>query len=89
MTAGELMKTSSKATGGKLERAKEIIKEILNAGPRGCNEVLGACDEEEISERTYHTARKSLGVTSERISIGKGGTGQWLLSLPSTNGEAF
>tara|TARA_B100000519_G_scaffold110780_1_gene95868 strand:- start:3541 stop:4827 length:1287 start_codon:yes stop_codon:yes gene_type:complete len=89
MTAGELMKTSSKATGGKLERAKEIIKEILNDGPRGSNEVLGACDEEEISERTYHTARKSLGVTSERISIGKGGTGQWLLSLPSTNGEAF
>ena len=87
VSAADMLQGQKSSRGGKTEHAKEIISSILGDGPRGSSEVMGACEDEGISERTYHTARKQLGVVSERTAFGKGG--QWLLSLPSTNGEAF
>jgi putative DNA primase/helicase len=65
----------------KTDHAKEIISELLADGPRGSNEVLTACIEAGLSERTYHVARKSLGIVSERVGFGS--EGQWLLTLPA------
>lgn len=68
--------------GTKMERAKEIIEDVLSVGPRGSSEVMGACTAEGIGERTYHSARKALGVKSEKTEF----QGQWMLSLPCANG---
>ena len=65
----------------KTEQAKEIIRDLLSDGPRGSNEVLQACINAGLSERTYHVARKELAIKSERT--GFGGDGQWLLTLPA------
>ena len=85
ITAGELMKTGGNATGGKKEIAKEVIRDVLSKGPRGSREVMQACRDEGVSERTYRTARQELGVLKEKTDF----QGEWLLTLPSTNGEAF
>ncbi len=76
LTAGELLAGPPKATGQQ-ERAEEIIAQELAKGPRGSNEVLGACTAEGISQRTYDRARKALGVRSEKTDF----DGQWMLSL--------
>ncbi len=86
LTAGDLMKSTNSGDGSKLGRAKAILEEILSDGPRGSNEVLEALEEEGISKRTYHTARKELGIKSEKTGFNDG---QWLLTLPSTNGADF
>jgi putative DNA primase/helicase len=82
LTASDVLASEAKSTGGgsKLEQAKDIITDILSNGPRGSNEVLGAVEAAGIGERTYHAARKSLGVKSERIG-GLGKDGQWLLTM--------
>lgn len=66
-------------SSNKTEQAKGIIAELLAEGPRGSNEVLQACLDAGLSERTYHTARKSLGVKSEKTGFNDG---QWLLTMP-------
>jgi len=85
VSAEDILGSGAKTRGGKLDQAKEIIEGILQSGPRGSNEVMEACKAEGIGERTYHTARKSMGITSEKTEY----QGQWLLTLPSTNGAAF
>ncbi len=70
---------SDKRRGGKTDQAKDIISELLADGPRGSNEVLQACLDAGLSERTYHTARKALGVKSEKTGFNDG---QWLLTMP-------
>jgi len=79
------MLQGGKSRGAKLNRAKEIIEEILGTGPRGSNEVLQACKMEQIGESTFHKARKALGIQAEKESL----SGGWLLTLPSQNGAAF
>ncbi len=85
LSANDLVSPPKQSKGGKLDRAKEIIEEILSSGPRGSSEVMGACEAEGISQRTYHTARKAMNVKSEKTDF----RGQWLLTLPSTNGASF
>jgi hypothetical protein len=82
ITAAELVKTQHQSGGGKIEQAKDIIREILSAGSRGENEVQGACTAAGISTATYRRARSCLGIQSEKTDF----RGEWLLSLPSTNG---
>ncbi len=65
--------------GQKVEQAKDIIQDILAAGPRGSNEVLQACVDAGLSERTYWTARKALGVRAEKTEF----AGNWLLTMPA------
>jgi hypothetical protein len=79
-TAGDLCANGSdKRQGSKTDQAKDIIAELLADGPRGSNEVLQACLDAGLSERTYHTARKALGVRSEKTGFNDG---QWLLTMP-------
>jgi len=85
ITASDMLGAGKQSRGGKLEKAKDIISDILQGGGRGSNEVMAACTSEGISERTYHTARKKLGVLSEKTEF----KGQWLLTLPSQNGSVF
>ena len=85
VSASDMLGSVKTSKGGKLDRAKEIIEDILSVGPRGSNEVMQACKGEGIGDSTYHKARKDLGVKSEKEGL----TGGWLLSLPSTNGAAF
>lgn len=81
-TAGDLCASGSdKRQGNKTDQAKDIISELLADGPRGSNEVLQACLDAGLSERTYHGARKSLVIKSERVGFGE--TGQWLLTMPA------
>jgi hypothetical protein len=85
LTAADVLKSDAKgggSAGTKLEQAKAIMADMLADGPRGSNEVLGACEAAGISERTYHSARKALGVQSEKTGF----NGNWLLTLPSANG---
>jgi hypothetical protein len=80
LSADQLVsKPNGSSSSSKVEHAKDIISEILFTGPRGSNEVLQACLDAGLSERTYHSARKALGVKSERT--GFGGEGQWLLTM--------
>lgn len=72
----------SERGGGKLDTAKGIIEDILGDGSRGSNEIEVAMDQAGISKSTYWRARRELGVTAEKTEY----QGQWLLSLPSTNG---
>lgn len=69
-----------RGNGGKLDTAKEIIRDLLANGPRGSNEVMQACVEAGLGERTYHSARKALGIKSERSGFSDG---QWLLTMPA------
>ena len=86
VTAGDLVgKPRSESGPTKLDEAKAIIAEILRDGPRGSNEVEGACTDAGIGKSTYHRARQDLGVLSERVGFGS--DGQWLMTLPSQNGE--
>ena len=85
LTASELVATQKKSGGGKFEEAKGIIAEVLASGPRGSNEVVQACREAGIGDKTYHRARKALGVLAEKAEF----QGQWLLTLPSRNGDSF
>jgi hypothetical protein len=81
LTAADVLKAEApKGGSNKLETAKQIIVELLSDGPRGSNEVLGACEAAGIGERTYHSARKALGVKSERVG-GMAANGQWLLTM--------
>jgi hypothetical protein len=83
LTAADVLgATGSGGKGGKTDLAKEIILGILEPGPRGENEVKGACEQAGVSESTYWRARKSLGILSEK----SGFRGEWLLSLPAVNG---
>lgn len=66
--------------GGKLERAKAIILEVLAGGPRGESDVMAAMEAASIGRSTYWSARKELGVQSEKLDF----NGGWLLSLPAT-----
>ena len=85
-TANELLASGGRQAGSKMDRAREIIAEILASGPRGENEVRGACESEGIGEKTYKRARKALGVLSERVGFGT--QGEWMLTLPSRKGGA-
>jgi RecA-family ATPase len=78
-TADDLLASPVSKNSPKLERAKEIIQDILSVGTRGENEVRQACFEEKISQRTYKRARTELGVTSEKSAF----DGQWILQLPT------
>ena len=68
----------------KTEQAKEIITEMLSNGPQSEHDVKSACLAASVSERTYWTARKQMGVVSERS--GFGGNGRWQLSMPAEMG---
>lgn len=86
LTAADVLKSNQRggSNAGKVERAKEIIGECLGGGPRGENEVKSACADAGLSERTYWRARKELGIVSEKTEF----QGQWLLSMPCTNGAS-
>lgn len=85
LTAADVLKGQSESSGSsKTGTARAIIADILGRGPRGENEVKAACEQAGLSTSTYWRARKALNIQSERA--GFGGKGQWLLSLPSTNG---
>ena len=86
LTAADVLqpRTSDDAGGSKVAAAKKIIFDVLIHGPRGENEVKRACLDAGSSERTYWRARKDLGVRSEKTPEFRG---EWLLSLPSVNGE--
>ncbi len=85
VSASDLLGGEKTSRGGKLDRAKEIIEDILSEGQRGSNEVMQACKQEGIGESTYHKARKDLGILSEKTEY----QGQWMLTMPSTNGSTF
>lgn len=84
VSANQLLKSDRPSGGSKCEQAKTIIHDVLGAGPRGENEVRGACESAEISRSTYWRARKDLNIQSEKTGF----DGEWMLSLPSTNGYA-
>jgi hypothetical protein len=72
-----------RGNGAKIDTAKGIIEDILAAGPRGSNEIEGAMEQAGISKSTYWRARRELDLQAEKTEF----HGQWLLSLPSTNGH--
>ena len=77
-----MLKSHERAGGNKLEAAKQIIADVLGGGPRGSNEVEGACDKAGVSRATYFRARREIGVRAEKTEF----NGNWLLSMPSANG---
>lgn len=80
MSADDLVsKQASVTNASKVDLAKQIIGDLLADGARGSSEVLQACIDAGVSERTYHTARKALRVVSKKTGFNDG---QWLLSLP-------
>jgi hypothetical protein len=83
LSAADVLRGQSDGGSNRVDRAKEIIADILGRGPCGENEVRTACDQAGVSLSTYRRARKALGVTSEKTDF----HGEWLLSLPSTNGH--
>ncbi len=85
LTAADVLKGQPEGGSNKTGKAKAIIADILGRGPRGENEVKAACEQAGLSISTYWRARRALGVESERAGFGS--SGQWLLSLPSANGQ--
>lgn len=86
LTAGEVLGASNSRSGGsKVETAKGIIAGVLDAGPRGENEVRGACEQAGVSRASYWRARKDMGVLSEKSAAFQG---EWILTMPSLNGSS-
>jgi hypothetical protein len=84
LTAADVLKPRHERCpgGNKTDAAKEIILDALSSGPRGSNEIEAICHGAGVSRATYFRARKEIGVLAEKTEF----NGNWLLSLPSTNG---
>jgi AAA domain/TOTE conflict system, Archaeo-Eukaryotic Primase domain len=63
----------------KLERAKEIIAEMLKDGPRPSKEVIERCAQKGISKKSTWNAKEKLGVKSR-----KDGWDHWEWYLPGS-----
>jgi hypothetical protein len=62
----------------KLERAKEVLRELLADGPRDSREIIDLAKAVDIGERTLRDAKDELGVRSRKT--GYQGSSEWLLS---------
>jgi len=83
-TAGDLCASGSDGRkGGKADEAKSIIEDMLAHGPAPSADVLKACLNAGVSERTYNRVKKDMGVRAQRMGFGD--EGEWTLSL-SANG---
>ncbi|MBA4107676.1 MAG: hypothetical protein C0485_18230 [Pirellula sp.] len=78
-SAGDLCASGSdKRQGNKSDEAKGIIEDMIAHGPAASADVLKACIDAGISERTYHSVKKELGLKPYRVGFGDDGT--WMLS---------
>lgn len=85
MTANELLNARAPRTS-KLDEAQAIIAQMLADGHRPETEVLAACVEQGISERTFTRARTEMGVLARKVGFGS--SGYWSLSLASDDSLA-
>lgn len=83
ISAEELVQPRQPAVASKLERAKEILAEVLAAGPSPETEVMELLADADISKSTAKRARKDLGVLSHKSAF----DGGWELSLPTDGSQ--
>jgi hypothetical protein len=80
--AGALLATpSDPETRSELERADDLLRELLADGPLATRELEQAAEAEGISRRTLQRARGRLKTVRQRDGFGPGG--RWLVSLPT------
>jgi hypothetical protein len=78
MSASEALRNANGAPRPKLERAKELLREQLAAGPMEATEIVATAKACGIGERTLRDAKDKLGVQSRRIGF-QGGY-EWQLA---------
>ena len=69
-----------------LEAAEELLLELLSEGPMKVTEIKGEFLDIGISWRTANTAKKKLGIESNKVG-GKGGHSVWKLPLQGKQKE--
>jgi len=67
---GELPGSADVMEDGKREWASSVLLSLLSGGPRASVDILSACTDAGISERTLNRAKKDLGIRSFRIADG-------------------
>ncbi len=86
MTADEALSADStdkrsEKPAPKRDRAIDLLQEILKDGPLPAKDIKRIAKENSISEKALKTAKKSLGVRSDKEGIGKNQL--WLWRLPT------
>lgn len=67
-----------------LQEAKDLLREVLSEGPVPASEVKQEARSADISERTLKSAKRELGVLTDREGeSGKRGGGKWVWRLPT------
>lgn len=72
LMADDILATDSPGRASRLAEAKEWLKEILAAGPRPADDVLGEAQAHGIKVSTLRRARKALGVEVRKQGFAEG-----------------
>ena len=90
ITADQALAACSAAAEGKSARseAEIFLREMLADGAVPVNDVKDAAEGAGLAWATVRRAKNKLGVKAQRVSVGKGGAGQWVWSLAAARYSA-
>lgn len=84
LTAGDILAEEiASGQAGKIEEAREFLREVLSHGPVEVQELKAMAKKEGHAWRTVEEAKRREGVRSSREGFGKGSSCRWHLPEPA------